>query len=366
MPFLRAFFTTLVIGLSLVVGLNYGIDGTDRWRGRFVIERQIANILIAGRFAETNQDYRSQAVYRMVIDHLERTPDTVLVGSSRVMAVRDSFVGSGAVLNIGMPSANLLDAIGAIAALDAKGRLPSRLMFEVDPWVARSQAAIGTRLSSFEDVGPAFAERIGIDVAALGWRSEPPWDLLSLDQLQANLKEAVGSDQACGHVRSRDDDVTPCAVRRPDGSMKWTAAFENITPEALAAANRLALSRRGRLHGFDGFDAIDERYLDAFGKLLVSLGKRGVEVLILLHPYHHEVPAAPHYARDWRLVEQVETHLREIAAANNLPVLGSYDPTKVNCDPDEFMDVDHAKPPCLAKILAPLKERTLPTEGRNQ
>lgn len=357
MPFLRAFAIVLIAGLGLLAAANYSLDGGDRWRGRHVVETQVGEIIAAGRHAETNRNYRSQVVHRIVIDRLDRTPDAVILGSSRIMGIRGRFLGDGLVLNHGVPSANLLDILAILSAYDRAGRMPRHVVIGVDPWIAKTQPPMGTRLRAFDDGRDTFGGRLGVDLRALGWAAEPPWELFSGRQLKSNLDELRQGDGPCGGVRARDDDDTPCAVRRPDGSLKWTTAFETIGPEALAAANALALSRRGRLHGFEGFDAPDDRYFEAFRRLLSHLDGQGSRVTILLSPYHPDVAAAPRVARDWALAMAVEERLRSIAADMAVPVVGSYSPDRIDCRPDEFMDFDHAKPSCLERIVAPIRSQ---------
>lgn len=355
MAFLRAFFLVFLGGALVLAAGNYGLDADGRWHQRFRIEQQVAAIVLSGRHVQTNANFSLQKVQRLILDGQPHIPDTVIIGSSRVMAVRAEFVQAPSFLNHGMPSAGLLDMIGILSSYDKRGALPRNIILGVDPWVAKRQRMQGTRLAPFADHAQTFASRIPLHLAELGWQAESLWTLFSTADLRSNLQVLFRSTDPCGDVKARDDDHSPCAVRRPDGSLKWSDTQEYIDAQTMAEEAHLALSKRGRLHGFDGFDHVDDKSLAAFAALLRHLQAQGSQVSLMLHPYYPAVPQAQRMRGDWALVTEIESRIRAIAAPLGITVHGSYDPKIAGCGTDEFIDLDHAKGSCLARILAPMR-----------
>ena len=75
----------------------------------------------------------------------------------------------------------------------------------------------------------------------------------------------------------------------------------------------------------------------------------GAKPYLLLTPYH---PSAWAH-KDTPVVlamQKTEKIVRNIGHKLGVAVYGSYDPSKVNCDENEFSDVMHAKDICLSKI----------------
>ena len=92
----------------------------------------------------------------------------------------------------------------------------------------------------------------------------------------------------------------------------------------------------------------DENAIEIFIKLVNQL-KNNFNVIFLITPYHPYVwsnekqPAV-------KAMRNVELKINEIAKMVQVDVVGSFNPEKVGCDRDEFIDEVHATDLCLSKL----------------
>jgi len=94
---------------------------------------------------------------------------------------------------------------------------------------------------------------------------------------------------------------------------------------------------------------ISETAVKLFCSLLKALNNNGIETVIVMTPYHHNVWANEKSTTVVALIE-VGARIRKLGKDLNIKVLGSYNPEKIGCSPDEFWDYGHAKDSCLSKI----------------
>ena len=85
-----------------------------------------------------------------------------------------------------------------------------------------------------------------------------------------------------------------------------------------------------------------------FTKLVRKLNESGINTVILMTPYHHNVWLNNNPTK--KVLLEVEARIRKLGSVLGIDVLGSYNPEKNGCSPDEFFDHMHAKDSCLSKI----------------
>jgi hypothetical protein len=193
----------------------------------------------------------------------------------------------------------------------------------------------------------AMADRLGIAKESQ-WTSLPYQRMrerLSLAMLFNNLTRWHNADErphATGEAHFKSLDTL-----LPDGSILWSADHLKIfTPER---AEREAIAfADGTLNRPP---MIEERGVEAFGKLLDFLKSRGVEVT-LVHPpfnpiFYDRVQGTPYFEG----LTKIEELARRIAAEHGLKIVGGFNPHKVGCTADMYIDAEHSNPQCLQKIF---------------
>jgi magnesium chelatase family protein len=85
--------------------------------------------------------------------------------------------------------------------------------------------------------------------------------------------------------------------------------------------------------------------------LLTYLKEQGVEVY-LAHPpfnpiYYDRIKDSPYFAG----LQNIEKITRELAAAHGLKIIGGFDPAKLGCTADMYIDAEHSSPECIGRVI---------------
>lgn len=302
-----------------------------------------------------DNSFADRAVKKALARHASAY-DCVVIGSSHAMQIgsqRDIpslAAPCPSILNLAVGGASLEDDF-ALAFLALQQGGPKTILLGVDPWTLRFGA--DSRWTLYEDAYRAAQSAILGRAGDTGWRD---WDAVWLDRLSnlVSLGYTVRSiEQYMNGNRpaTEQNAAVPApridyavggkdAVLLPDGSLEYSAeALRNY------AARRIPL-------GGDSYktDApIDPLAISAYKSLILWIRQHGVEVILLLTPYHEQVLAAPE-SPNARALQAAEPVVRAMAKSLGVRVIGTYDPHKAGCDADAFLDFMHAKPRCLALL----------------
>jgi len=136
-------------------------------------------------------------------------------------------------------------------------------------------------------------------------------------------------------------------VLLPDGSIISSA--ENIKKRKNNNEDSFKKKKWG-IHNWGIVPGVwyNENVIKIFIKLVNQL-KKNFNVIFLITPYHpyvwsnEEQPSV-------KAMKNVESKVNEIAKNLKIDVIGSFDPKKIGCNRDEFIDEIHATDLCLSKL----------------
>lgn len=128
-------------------------------------------------------------------------------------------------------------------------------------------------------------------------------------------------------------------MRRADGSYSYEASYREAGVEA---ARRLAedciIAKPQFARDFTGVTPALERQLRAF---LAAMQADGVQVAVMLAPFHPVYYAHMAAAGDYQPLLATEELVRAMAQELNIPVFGSYDPAACGLSEEDFYDAMH-------------------------
>ena len=104
---------------------------------------------------------------------------------------------------------------------------------------------------------------------------------------------------------------------------------------------------------YSDFNSLSHTQL--FEDLLHYLIAHGVRVVLLLPPYHPDVYRASQKDPKYRMTLEVERYLRETARANNITVIGSFDPGKYGFTAEDFVDEIHGHETVMKRLFEGFK-----------
>lgn len=283
----------------------------------------------------TNMDERQFIKSRILVETLQ--PDTLIVGSSRMMQVGEH-VFDRKPLNLAVSGASLQDHV-AITGLAFEKFRPSLLLIGADPWLFNAESG-QKRWRSIEAEYLAVLRLItagGQAGASLIEDAELP---------KASGFHAFWRGINFSHRIFPTHDLPELRAKiRSDGSRVYDLAYASRTPEQIMRGIDGALGSAMKNHVFDAD-------LRVVLENLVTHYRGETRVALVLSPYH---PALYRMMeKDRRVFLEIEEVFIDIGKKLGVEVVGSYDPARAGCTESDFYDGSHPKGACMAKILSPL------------
>ncbi|NQV57937.1 MAG: hypothetical protein HQ503_18900 [Rhodospirillales bacterium] len=350
MPNLIAFVVVFFTALGLVGTVNVTVNLGKYFREDFGVELRIAKIIEGGKYVQGSWEFNIPAVQAYLIRRLDVAPESIIFGSSRSMQVAKRHLsGSGRVLNHAVDTAILETYMGLFALYDQRGIYPKTVLLGLDPWIFKIHKWDQSFRPYYKDL-IKFSRKINVPILEAG--DSGGWaysDVFSLRRFFASIQSS--NDDGCKEIQAAENADTKCAVRRPDMSLIYPETWRNRSPDEVAREVSLGTMRRGRMHGFDGYQEINNSQVSKFQQFLSYMLDRGITVRIFLPPYHPIVTERYKGNKDWNLVEEAEAKIRHIASKLGVSVVGSFDASRSGCGPAEFFDGLHPRPTCIDKIF---------------
>ncbi len=310
---------------------------------------EVAAQLGGGRsYATYDLNVEMRGIRRESIRHLKRTPQVAVLGASHWQEGHASLAAGRDVYNAHVHRDYYEDTLAVSEMLLEAGRLPSQMIITIrdNLFTPIDERTDYLWLPAIPDYR-RMARRLGV-VPHPVYKTLPTPQLrqsLSLSLLSANIKRwwrAPYQPQV-----TADQDHSTLDVLLPDGSIEWsTSHLDAFTPES-AARKALEFANQRR----NDPPRIDPDGVDAVDRLLGFLKSRGVDVYLAHPPFNpiffDVVRDGPYMAG----LEQVIRVTRDLAAKHELPIIGGFDPAKVGCTSDMYIDAEHSNPACLAQII---------------
>ncbi|WP_321491578.1 hypothetical protein [uncultured Desulfobacter sp.] len=279
--------------------------------------------------------------------------DCYVIGSSQIMQI-SSFreristeMMSESLINLGVSGATLEDYLAFSYVLTKKSKKPEKVLFGVSPWALdfgkdmrwQKYKNLYFSMLSILTVGPAdFVIKKDTWLRPIVNLINPNYFLRSLKQigkkknivLEAPLFDySHGGDYPvllpdAGLVYSSKHILDADSKRVPIGGTNYKI-FDNVPPSSIS----------GEI---------------IFKKLICLLAQNGINVTLLMTPYHHNVWMNKKSVTTIALIN-IESKVRKIGGEIGVKVIGSYNPDNVGCNPDEFYDQMHPKYTCISTIL---------------
>lgn len=353
MAFVLALFVPLVCFMMYV---NFTVDRSGIYQGDQYL-RSVVEMLLGGQditgYEQLNEQQRK--ILKILVNQLDQAPDTIVLGSSRIMQLDTQLAGleEGQFFNCALTGADFYDVVGSFYLFDKAGKLPANLVIGVDPWLFNTGAEATDARSDKELYARFLTEKLGIPQE---YEAEDPnvmWtSLYSPSYFQSNISYLLQSRGNVEKPQPVEGDLYSqlTEVKRHDGSLLYDKAFREQSQEAIDAS---ALYQTSNFSFVEYYTAVDEDRLEVFEAYLAYVKGLGVNVILILTPYHpiaydNAAEKADHYAG----FMATEPAVRRVAAALDIPVYGSYNPHAIpGVSSADFYDGIHCRGECIAKFF---------------
>lgn len=342
---MRSFFFKLLIivipiGLTITL-VNYLVDPANIFSGTDYIGG-IANILARGHNVDNVTNYDERLLQEQMIKKLQKAPDVVVLGSSRVMEINSGFFPGKKVLNCGVSHGNTDDLFSILGALDSLNKLPGEVVIGLDPmFLFHGGSSEWQSLYPYHEylVTKLFGANLHPDE-----QQPSPFrkvsSLYALDYFQSSLQFMLAGKS------KRYVDVglnTPKTTGRfSDGSISYSQTYTH--------PDHAKVATDARVTGENGMPMPDSLNIELFGKLLTFLKEKEISIHLAMIPYHPEYyKALKQYHK--QAIEKVESTFRDIAAQYHLPLSGSFCADSVGMPETDFYDTYHCSGEAIKKYI---------------
>jgi len=340
--------------LVFVASLNYFVDPLGLYdSGRRATAAAVQ--LAAGRdlVAKDIADRGIQLAYTEVA---KKTPDVLVIGSSRIMEIDSSAAPERKLYNAGVSTLTLPDLLGIIDSYVEAKKLPPVIVIGIDTWLF-NHVPVNDRWRALSSQYKRMLARLGVkDDAGYSGIPSKLFNLVSLNYTLASAAKVLAEGRSTFYRTYAPDfeladKNTKVAVKSSDGSLKYGEKMRSrtVSDVRVYAIEYARKHMTAILKG--GWLAPQE--IDVFTRLVRFLKSQGTSVVLLMPPYHplHYAYVREHDGED--SLSKTEATIREIGRETGATVAGSYDPAKAHCSEAEFWDGMHARKSCLTRLLEP-------------
>ncbi len=347
-PSLYALATLLIMGISMA--------GVWKANVAFAPEMYAENGMVPA--AEANAAGQSYAVFDLnlnirrwkeeLVARFKETPDLVVLGASHWQEAHAGLVRSERMFNGHVHRDYWEDLLGVVEVYVRNNRLPKRMIIAVrdkqfTPLDDRKDFLWEPGIPNYRKM----ADRLGLEKQP-AWKTYPYQRMkerLSLTMLFNNVTRWFNAVER-PHASS-EDHFAHLDTLLPDGSILWSADHMAIFTPERSEKEALTFADMARKSP----PKIDPKGVAAFDKLLGFLKEKGVQV-VLVHPPFNPIFYDAVQGSDYLPgLDKIRSLTRDLAAKHGLHVIGEFDPAKVGCTADQYIDAEHANPACLQKIF---------------
>ena len=333
-PRTRFFKLIVALGVTIIV---LGLVGAKLFSSKVKTgaEAALAQDLV-GKSAvyASNMDERLFVKSRITFE--EASPDTLVVGSSRIMQVGAHILG-GNPLNLAVSGASLEDGIALLGLAFEKFR-PKTVLIGGDPWLFNAESGQKRWQSISDDYRDALA-------AIKDGRQLNPAGNVAKDRRSDTGSGFYGFYRAVNlsyNTFPGNDFHETRSKIRADGSRVYGLAYVNKTPDQVMRGIGSTLDYSMKSYAFDAARRNDF-------ETLVNHYKGKTDLIIVLSPYHPTVYGL--MKKERRVFLEIENFFVEIGKRQGVKVVGSYNPAVVGCEAADFYDGMHPKDSCMKKVL---------------
>lgn len=289
---------------------------------------------------------------KMALAQQVKDCDCAIIGSSHVMNIssfrKDKSLTSicDSLINLGVSGGTLEDYLALTWELTNNQSAPRTIVFGVDYWALSDRQ--DQRWERYKESYQSMREALMNGISKQEENKSSNWEylqnLINPDYFYRSLKKLVRKGLVIQEAPDFDYSVgINVPVILPDGSLIYSQDYikrSNENPIPIGGSRY-----KEKLSGLQ----YSERGVEFFSSLIRYLRARGINIVILMTPYHHNVWADEQSLTTKALLE-IESLIRKLGHELDISVIGSYNPDVVGCEPEEFYDDMHPKPSCLSKL----------------
>jgi hypothetical protein len=282
------------------------------------------------------------------LKRMTKTPDVIILGASHWQEAHKDLVKGQDFFNAHIHRDYWEDPLGMVELLIRYNRLPKKLIISIRD---NQFKPVSARKDFLWEPGiPAYrimADRLGLEKES--YLDTLPYDrgraLISLPMLFENTTRWIKATERPAASESKHLETLDTLL--PDGSIVWSNKHMQIFTKERTQRESDAFANKRR----NDPPLVDPKGVEAFDTLLSFLKAQGVSVYLVNPPFnpafYDQMQGTP-YAEG---LKHIEALTQKFAKDHQLPVFGGFNPHKIGCTSDMFIDAEHSNPTCLQKVF---------------
>jgi hypothetical protein len=286
---------------------------------------------------------RDQHLMRM-----KKTPDVILFGASHWQEADETLVTNQDMYNAHIHRDYWEDLFAMFNLLERNGKVPKKLIISL-----RDNQFMGIedrRDYLWEPGIPYWREQ----ATKMGIPTEPffksyAWqrlrERLSLSLLFNNLARWYNASEH-PHVTEKEK-FDALDVLLPGGSIRWSRQHDAYFTQERSKEESLTFAEFKKKNP----PLVEKRGVKNFEKLVQYIQSKGVKVYFAHPPFNPIYWDAVQNTKYSATLTKFENMVKDIAQRHNIEIVGSFNPYKVGCKAEQYIDAEHSNPTCLANIF---------------
>ncbi len=339
-----------VVIYFVIIVCNYTIDPANIYHDN--VTKEMAQRLAEGNIVKSPDDWDEGLLLELVVSALEKSPETVILGSSHTRYIPFEFDDY---YNASLSSACLGDYYAALGVFEHNQVMPDKIILGLDQWIFEVDISyVGqTSLSNYNEYeqDKILNGNAGSVLQAVGQNAiaGEVKEFFSFPYFQASFKTMLTNgiperEQNMNIEIVADDTPADYQKQLPNGRGTMnTGAYMSLEQCVSAAQTRIDsgetpfLTRTGTLD-------IHKSVVKQFEAMVEYLLEKGIEVEFYLPPWPPTFYDYCVSTEAYQGVTEIEKYLRLYAKKLGIVVRGTYDPNLAGVSNEDLSDYQHLKP----------------------
>ena len=347
-PSLYALMTLAIIGIGLAGVLKANVAfAPEMYNDNGMVPAAVAQAK-GKNYAVFDLNLNIRRWKEELVSRLDYTPDLVVIGASQWQEAHAGLVKSERMFNGHIHRDYWEDLLANIEVYVRNNKLPKRMIIAIRD---KQFTPIALRKDFLWEPGipnyRSMADRLGIQKED-AWKTYPYQRMkekLSLSMLFNNVTRWYNSEERPQETSERHFQHLDTLL--PDGSILWSADHMAVFTRERMKREVQALADVARVNP----PVVDTKGVEAFDTLLGFLQENGVQVILAQPPFNPLFYDAVQGSEYVAGLDNIRKITRDLAAKHRLHIIGEFDPAKVGCTVDQYIDAEHSSPPCLQRIF---------------
>lgn len=345
--------------LIAIVVINYYGDPANIYHGAAIYDCY-SEALASGKNVAGFSNMDERIVKARTLEAMKTAPDVAIFGSSRAMMLGEQVFPGLRVFNSSVSGGVLKDYIGLFYQYERKDSFPKYVVLGIDPWLFNDNV-VEARWESIASDYKKMLPLLGYEAAhddELSFIPQKVLNIISLSYLSKSVEKLRESKNKKKKKKGQSACIVTDAVTHDDFAMVlhdgrhvYDKAYREKTVEAVES-EAVKYATQKPVYHLENFRAISEEKLKLLADFIRYMRGKKIHVMFYLDPYHPTTFELLRQNPVTKIITETETVVRDFAAKNGIPVLGSYDPTRYDLPASLFYDGMHTKPEADSKIFS--------------